>query len=223
MAALRPLRLAVLLSGSGTTLQNLFEAIDRGLPARIELVVSSREEAYGLVRARHRGVETIVVPSRNYRIPQPDGTFQTNWEAMSQRLDEILLPRAFDLVCLAGFLCFYRIPPPLEGRVMNIHPALLPAFGGRGMYGRRVHEAVVAAGVKVTGCTVHFVNNTYDAGPIIVQRTCPVYDTDTPEDVAKRVFVEECKAYPEAIQLFAEGRLRIDGAIVRIARSRHES
>ncbi len=99
---------------------------------------------------------------------------------------------------------------------MNIHPALIPAFCGKGMYGHFVHQAVVAGGVKVSGCTVHFVNNEYDAGPIIIQRSVPVHFDDTPDDVAKRVFEKECQAYPEAIQLFAEGRLKIEGRRVRV-------
>jgi folate-dependent phosphoribosylglycinamide formyltransferase PurN len=121
-----------------------------------------------------------------------------------------------DLVCLAGFLSYWIIPDRYVGRVMNIHPALLPAFGGQGMYGHHVHEAVLARGCKVSGCTVHFVNNNYDEGPIILQRSVPAYAEDTADDLAARVFVEECIAYPEAIRLFAEGRLRIDGRAVRI-------
>jgi folate-dependent phosphoribosylglycinamide formyltransferase PurN len=121
-----------------------------------------------------------------------------------------------DLVCLAGFLSFWIIPQRYLGRVMNIHPALLPAFGGKGMYGHHVHEAVIARGCKVSGCTVHFVDNEYDAGPIVLQRTVPVYAEDTADDVAARVFEEECIAFPEGIRLYAEGRLRIDGKIVRI-------
>ena len=99
---------------------------------------------------------------------------------------------------------------------MNIHPALLPSFGGTGMYGHHVHEAVVARGCKVSGCTVHFVTNEYDAGPIIVQKCVPVKDTDTPEEIAARVFEQECIAYPEAIRLFAEGKLTIDDGVVRV-------
>ncbi len=208
-----PLRLAVLLSGGGTTLENLAEAIDRGeLPASIELVVVSRADAFGLERARKRKIPAVVVASRDYRRAGAG----TDWAAMSARLNEVILPVKPDLVCLAGFMCKYDLPPELRGRVMNIHPALLPAFGGQGMYGHHVHEAVVAAGVKVSGCTVHFVDQEYDAGPIILQRTCPVYDTDSPDDVAARVFKEECRAYPEAIRLFAAGRLRLEGRRVRV-------
>src|SRR5207237_10203077 len=112
-----------------------------------------------------------------------------------------------DLVCCAGWLCLLDIPPKYQGRVMNIHPALLPSFGGKGMYGQRVHQAVMDHGCKVSGCTVHFVDNTYDNGPIILQRTCPVLDDDTADALAHRVFEEEKLAYPEAIQLFAQNHL----------------
>lgn len=207
-----PLRIVALISGGGRTVSNLQDAIEAGrLDARIELVVSSREDAQGLQRARLRGIETAVAPSSDYRVEAA-----TDWAAMSAAVDALVLPREPGLVVLAGYMCLYVIPPALEGRVMNIHPALLPAFGGRGMWGRRVHEAVVASGVKVTGCTVHFATNDYDAGPIVLQRTCPVTHADTPDDVAGRVFALECEAYPEAVRLFAEGRLRIRGGVVEV-------
>jgi formyltetrahydrofolate-dependent phosphoribosylglycinamide formyltransferase len=213
----RPLRVVALLSGGGSTLENLFHAIDAGrLPASIDLVVSSRADAYGLERARRRGVETAVVPSRKHRRTLPGGATEPDWDRFSDALDTVVLPRRPDLVVMAGFMCRYRIPDGLEHRVLNIHPALIPAFCGKGMYGLRVHEAVVAAGVKVTGCTVHFATNEYDAGPIILQRTCRVYHGDTPEDVARRVQAEERIAYPEAVRLFAEGRLAVRGGVVRI-------
>jgi folate-dependent phosphoribosylglycinamide formyltransferase PurN len=121
-----------------------------------------------------------------------------------------------DLVCLAGFLSYWIIPERYTGRVINIHPALLPAFGGKGMYGHHVHEAVLERGCKVSGCTVHFLSNEYDEGPIILQRCVPVYAEDTADDLAALVFREECIAYPEAIRLFAEGRLRIEGRVVHV-------
>jgi folate-dependent phosphoribosylglycinamide formyltransferase PurN len=108
------------------------------------------------------------------------------------------------------------VPDDFAGRVMNIHPALIPAFCGKGFYGQYVHEAVLAAGVKVTGCTVHFADNVYDHGPIILQRAVPVYENDTPQTLSSRVFAEECDAYPEAIRLFAEGRLKIEGKRVHV-------
>jgi folate-dependent phosphoribosylglycinamide formyltransferase PurN len=120
------------------------------------------------------------------------------------------------LVCLAGFLQLLPVPEDFAGRVMNIHPALIPAFCGQGFYGHHVHEAALAYGVKVSGCTVHFADNVFDHGPIILQRAVPVLDGDTAETLAARVFDQECEAYPEAIRLFAEGRLHIDGRSVRI-------
>ena len=122
-----------------------------------------------------------------------------------------------DLVIQAGFLSLWYVPPQYDGRVMNIHPALLPAFGGHGMFGHHVHEAVLAAGCKVSGCTVHFVTNEYDAGPIIVQKAVAVHEGDDADALAARVFEQECVAYPEAIRLFAQGKLRIEGKTVRVA------
>ena len=121
-----------------------------------------------------------------------------------------------DLIVLAGYLHLFRFAPHYQGRVMNIHPALIPAFCGKRFYGLRVHRAVLDYGVKVSGCSVHFADEEYDRGPIILQRTVPVLEDDTPHTLAERVFAEECKAYPEAIQLFAEGRLTIEGQRVRI-------
>ena len=121
-----------------------------------------------------------------------------------------------DLVILGGFLSLIDIPPDYQGRVLNIHPALIPAFCGKGMHGSAVHQAVIASGVKVSGCTVHFADATYDTGPIILQRTVPVLDSDTPETLAARVFQSECQALPEAIALYADGRLKVDGRRVRV-------
>ncbi|MDR0867886.1 MAG: phosphoribosylglycinamide formyltransferase [Planctomycetota bacterium] len=199
MPEIPPLKTAVLLSGNGTTLQNL---IDRraALPIDIQLVVASRADAYGLVRAKNAGIATALVESKNFR----RGAGAPDWSAMGAALDAVLLPRRFDLICLAGFMCFYPLPPALRGKVINIHPALLPAFGGRGMYGRRVHEAVKNSGATTSGCTVHYVTNDYDAGPIIWQASCAVSPTDTADDIAHKVFQLECEAYPAAIKIFAE-------------------
>ncbi|KKM14228.1 hypothetical protein LCGC14_1708210, partial [marine sediment metagenome] len=121
-----------------------------------------------------------------------------------------------DLIILAGFMHLLRIPDKYSEKVMNIHPGLIPSFCGKGYYGHHVHKAVIESGIKVSGCTVHFVDNEYDHGPIIMQRTVPVYEDDTPDTLAQRVFKEECIAYPEAINLFAEGRLKIEGRRVKI-------
>jgi formyltetrahydrofolate-dependent phosphoribosylglycinamide formyltransferase len=202
-----PLRLAVLLSGSGTTLQNLIEHVEAGtLDARIVVVLASRPDAYGLERATQHGLEAVCIPRRAYR----------DAEAYHRELHAALDRYAPDLIALAGYLHLFRLAPQYRGRVMNIHPSLLPAFCGQGLYGLRVHQAVLEYGVKLTGCTVHFADEAYDQGPIILQRAVPVLEDDTPQSLARRVFEEECQAYPAAIRLFAQGRLRIEGRKVRI-------
>ena len=203
----RVLNLAVLLSGSGRTLENVQQAILAGrLSARVAVVVSSTSAAYGLVRARQHGLDAVAVPRQNY----------PNLQAFNEAMHAVLAHYPIDLVVLAGFLSLYAPPPALAGRVMNIHPALLPAFGGKGLYGDRVHRAVLESGVKLSGCTVHFADACYDHGPIILQAAVPVEDDDTIEALAARVFAAECALYPQAIQLFAEDRLRIAGRRVRI-------
>jgi formyltetrahydrofolate-dependent phosphoribosylglycinamide formyltransferase len=203
----RTIRLGVLLSGGGRTLENLLERIHAGaLAAQVAVVIASRPNIRGIEIGQVAGIPTHLVRRRDF----PDV------HAYSDAMTRILDDARVDLVCLAGFLSHWIIPDRYAGRVMNIHPALLPAFGGKGMYGHHVHEAVLTRGCKVSGCTVHFVNNNYDEGPIILQRPVPAYAEDTADDLAARVFVEECIAYPEAIRLFAEGRLRIDGRAVHI-------
>jgi formyltetrahydrofolate-dependent phosphoribosylglycinamide formyltransferase len=201
------LRLAVLISGSGTTLQNLLDRCTDGrLPAEVALVVSSRPGAFGLERARRADVPAVVVERKA----------AGSLEEFSRRIFAHCRDAHAGLVCMAGFLQLVHVPDYFLGRVMNIHPALIPAFCGKGYYGHHVHEAVLAYGVRVSGCTVHFADNEYDHGPIIAQRCVPVLDDDTPETLARRVFAAECEAYPEAITLFAQGRLRVEGRRVRI-------
>jgi phosphoribosylglycinamide formyltransferase-1 len=201
-----PLKLAVLVSGSGTTLQNLVEVVAAGkLDATIDLVIGSRPGLLGLKRAADAKLPNFVLDWRKFDISA----------AFSRQVFSLCDDARVDLVCLAGWLCLLDLPEQYAGRVMNIHPALLPSFGGRGMYGKKVHQAVLDHGCKVSGCTAHFVDNTYDTGPIILQRTCPVLDDDTPESLAHRVFEEEKIAYPEAIRLFHKGHLRIEGRRVR--------
>lgn len=201
-----PVRLAVLISGGGTTLVNLHEQILAGtLNAEISLVVASRN-CRGVERSRELGLPTRVI-----RTGQSAGIV-----GYSNAVFDACRRVNVGLVVLAGFLSRILIPDDFSGRVMNIHPALIPAFCGQGMYGHHVHEAVIARGCKVTGCTVHFCDNEYDHGPIILQRTVPVLDDDTPETLATRVFEAECAAYPEAINLFAAGCLKIEGQRVRI-------
>ncbi len=204
------LRIAVLLSGGGTTLQNLLRCRDAGdLEADIGLVISSRPGVRGLGIARDAGIRTEVVDSKAFVLSAREGEAIRDWKAMSKELDSLILADRCDLVCMAGFLCRYFFDDSLQGRVLNIHPSLVPMFCGQGMYGHRVHEAVVASGVKVTGCTVHLADHAYDTGPILLQRCCPVYSDDTPEEVAARVFREECRAYPEAVNLIARGAVRL--------------
>ena len=208
------LNLAILLTGGGRTLKNLIEWREAGyLNADIGLVISSRPDVGGLKVARDAGLRTEVVDSRRFQtISAREGESIYDWEAMSNAIDRLILPGGFDLVCMAGFLSRYFIPEEFYGRVINIHPSLIPMFCGQDMYGKRVHEAVIASGVRISGCTVHFADNGYDTGPIILQRACPVYSDDKPADVAKRVFAEECRAYPAAINLIAEGRVSLRSA-----------
>jgi len=200
-------RLGVLISGGGRTLQNFIEQIDRGeLPARIAVVISSLSKVKGVERARAAGLPVEIIRVKDH----PDV------DEFSRRIVETLERYGVELACLAGWTCYWRIPPHWLGRVMNIHPALLPKFGGKGFYGHHVHEAVLAAGETESGCTVHFANNEYDAGPIILQRKVPVLPGDTPETLADRVFEQERIAYPDAIRLYAAGRLRFEGGTVRV-------
>lgn len=178
-------RLAILLSGGGRTLLNLHDLITRGeLNATIPLVISSREGP-GAERARARNLHTLVLPG------------QMTLETFSNLLNQ----HAIDLVILAGYLKKLPVPPKYRNKILNIHPALLPKYGGHGMYGDKVHAAVIAAGEKESGCTVHFVDDQYDTGPIILQRTCPVLATDDAHTLAARVFEQECIAYPQAIKM----------------------
>ena len=163
-ASHKPIRLAVLLSGGGTTLANLTAKIASGdLDAEVAIAISSNQKAFEKLQSRNLGVPAHLVARKSY-----DDT-----QAFSEAVFKLIRDAEVDLVCLAGFLCLLSIPDEYAYRVLNIHPALLPAFGGKGMYGHHVHEAVLQAGCKVSGCTVHFADQTYDTGPILVQRTCP--------------------------------------------------
>jgi formyltetrahydrofolate-dependent phosphoribosylglycinamide formyltransferase len=206
--AARPLRLAVLISGGGSTLQNLLDCIAGGsLPAQVSVVVASRADAFGLERARRAGVAAVTVARKEF----------SDAASFNDALHAALEPHRPELVVLGGFLSLFEPRERYAGRVLNIHPALIPAFCGQGFYGRRVHEAVIASGVKVSGCTVHFADDRYDHGPIVLQGCVPVLDDDTPEALAERVHTLENRLYPEAIRLFADGRLSIDGRRVRIS------
>jgi formyltetrahydrofolate-dependent phosphoribosylglycinamide formyltransferase len=179
------IRLAVLVSGSGTTLQTFIDAIGRGeLEARIEVVVSNTPKAYALERARRAGIPAEAAPVG--------------------RIAAVLDRFRPELVVMAGFLKLWKFPPRYAGRVINIHPALLPKFGGRGMYGDRVHAAVLAAGESKSGCTVHVADHQYDHGPILLQREVPVLPGDTVASLRARVQEAERIAYPEAVRRLAQ-------------------
>lgn len=203
----RRLKTGVLLSGSGTTLQNLLDRADAGtLPIDVRVVVATKSGARGAERARTARIAAHDVTRRAYR----------DHHGFSDAVAERLAEHDLDLVLMAGLLHLWIIPERYKGKVMNIHPALIPAFSGAGFYDMRVHEAVIASGVKVSGCTVHFADNQYDHGPIILQKTTPVTFDDTPETLRERIQQLERQAYPEAIQLFADGRLRIEQGRVEI-------
>lgn len=180
------LKMAVLLSGSGRTLDNFHERIQAGsLNAQVQVVVSNVADALGLDKARGYG----------YPAFHAVGNEATN---------AVLADYDIDLICLAGYLKLYQPPADLAHRVLNIHPSLIPAFCGDGFYGSRVHRSVKARGCMVSGCTVHFANEVYDEGPIVVQKCVALAEEDSPDDIATKVFAAECEAFPEAINLVAE-------------------
>jgi formyltetrahydrofolate-dependent phosphoribosylglycinamide formyltransferase len=188
-------------------LQSLLDRIADGrLNAQVVAVISNNADAFGLERARRAQIPAFAVERKQ----------AGSLAEFSRRIFAHCREAKAELVCLAGFLQLIEVPDDFLGRVMNIHPALIPAFCGKGFYGHHVHEAVIASGVKVTGCTLHFADNEYDHGPIIMQRPVPVLDDDTPQTLGARVFAAECELYPEAIRLFAERRLKIEGRRVRI-------
>lgn len=204
-----PMCLGVFASGGGTNFQAILDAIDRGeLTARVGLCVSNNEQAGALERATRHDVPTVTLNPTAF--DDPDRYVQ----ALTRALDEY----GVNFVALAGYL--RKIPSlvveAFRGRMLNVHPALLPAFGGKGMYGMRVHEAVLDYGVRWTGVTVHLVDEKYDTGPVVLQQPVPVKQDDTPETLAARVLEVEHELYPEALRLFAEGRIRLAGRKVWI-------
>lgn len=213
MSGVKPLALAVFVGtkGRGSNLFALHEAIQAGrLAARIVAVVGTRADAPAIQRAEAAGLPT--------RIVDPRRTGEDGYEAA---LLAALQSAGADTIALAGFL--RRIPSAVvqafPQRIVNIHPSLLPLFGGKGMYGEHVHRAALEYGVKVSGCTVHFVDEAYDTGPIIAQRAVPVEEGDTPETLAARILPHEHALYAESLQLLAEGRLSLEGRIVRVVAS----
>ncbi|MHB1037248.1 MAG: phosphoribosylglycinamide formyltransferase [Pirellulales bacterium] len=200
-------RVAVLISGGGTTLRNLLEKIDAGLlPVKIVMVISSNPAARGLEYARAAGIPFAVAERRAF----------ASLDDFSKAVFDPCREAAAEAVVMGGFLKQITIPPDYAGRVLNIHPALIPAFCGKGFYGHHVHQAVLDYGAKLSGCTVHFVDNQYDHGPVILQKAVPVEEGDTADTLAARVFQAECEAYPEALRLLAAGRLRVEGRRVRV-------
>ena len=201
------LRLAVLLSGGGTTLENIFTHIESGkLDATVVCVISSRHGVYGLERAKNHRAPAITIARKDF----------ADTPSFSRAVWREVGAHNAGLVLLAGFMSLLEIDPAYNGMMMNVHPALIPSFCGHGMYGHRVHEAVIEYGAKISGATVHFVDAEYDHGPIIMQKAVPVLEDDTSDSLADRVQAAEREIYPQAIQLYAEGRLRIDGRRVRI-------
>jgi phosphoribosylglycinamide formyltransferase-1 len=195
----RRVPIGVLISGSGTNLQAIINAIEaKRLDARIEVVLSNRADAYGLVRAKKHGIPVEVVDHKAF----------PSREAFDQAVVDILRARDVELAVLAGFM---RLLSPVfvgaySNRIMNVHPALLPAFPGL-----HVQQKAVEHGVRFSGCTVHFVNEACDEGPVIMQAVVPVFPDDTAEALAARILEQEHRIYPRAIQLSREGRLRIEG------------
>ncbi len=205
-----PLRIAVFASGSGTNLEAILQAIETGTlqGVAVTAVVSNRSNAGALERAARRDIASAVINPAN---------FDTE-AAYVEALQQLFTENDVNFVVLAGYL--KKIPLQLvrqfQGRMLNIHPSLLPAFGGAGMYGSKIHKAALERGVRWTGVTVHFVDEAYDTGPIMLQRTVPVYQNDTPETLASRVLAVEHQIFPEALRLIAEGRVTVNGRQVSI-------
>lgn len=203
----RKVTVVILISGSGSTMENLLQRAKDGTCALECLgVISSKEGVAGIARAQKFGVPVQVVNRKDY----------TDAVAFSRQVFKLVNGVKPDLVLLAGFLSYVHLPERYKGRVMNIHPSLLPKFGGKGMYGAKVHEAVLKAGEKESGCTVHYVDEQFDHGPHIIQKRVPVLANDTVETLQARVMEAEREAYPEAINLYAERRLMQVAKSVRI-------
>ena len=206
-------KVAVLVSGGGTNLQAILDAEKSGIikSGEVSVVISSKEGAYALERAKAHNVEGIVIPRKEF----PDRKSYS--EALAAELER----RGIDLVVLAGFMIILDLSfiSRFANRIINVHPALIPSFCGDGFYGLHVHEAALAKGVKVSGATVHFVNEVCDGGPIILQKAVEVEEGDTPETLQRRVMERaEWKLLPEAVELFCAGKLTVEGNIVHIAR-----
>lgn len=205
----KKLPLAVLISGTGRSLKNLIEKIQRNeIDCEIKVVIASSKTARGIQYAEKAVIPIEIVERANYETS----------EGFSEAVFQECTRYGAEYVVMAGYLKLLHIPDSFRGRVINIHPSLIPSFCGKGFYGHRVHEAALDYGVKVSGCTVHFVDNEYDGGPVILQKVVPVLEDDTPQTLNDRVFYQaECVAYPAALQLLAEGRVSVRGRKVLIA------
>lgn len=202
------LPIAVLISGGGTTLHNLLlQQGDSALDVDFRLVVSSKASARGVIIAQQNNIPTEVISKRQFDCAQ----------SHSEAVFGQMRARGIELVVMGGYLDYLLIPNDYHNRVVNIHPSLIPAFCGQGFYGLHVHQAVLDYGAKLSGCTVHYVDNQFDHGPIIAQRACPVLHDDTAESLQARVFQLECQLYPETIQAIAQGRVWANGRSVHVA------
>lgn len=200
-------KIAVLISGSGTTLKNLIEKINNHeVDAEIVHVVCSNPAATGIQHCVSANIEFTIVDHK--QVAEPD---------FSNQIFQICRDQNVDLVVMGGFLRKLTIADDFENRVVNIHPSLIPSFCGKGNYGIRVHQAVIEYGCKISGCTVHFVDNEYDHGPIIAQEPVLVEPNDTPDLLAKRVFAQECVLYPHVVNLFAQGKVAVENRVVTVS------
>lgn len=202
-------RIAVFVSGSGSNLQSLIEACESGeVNGKIVLVISSKKDAYALERAKNHNIKSAVFEKYNYE----------NLESMYADMIGLLKSEKIDLILLAGFMLILteNIVTEYRNKIINVHPSLIPAFCGKGFYGLKVHEAVISNGAKITGATVHFVDEGADTGPIIIQESVKVNEGDTPEVLQKRVLEIEHKIYKKAVKLFCDDKLKIEGKIVKI-------
>jgi len=205
------IRIGVMVSGHGrgSNMQALIDACNESrIDGQVAVVIGTKSGAPAMERAKEQGIPVVEASPKTF----------ADDEAYANRLLEILAEYEVDLLCLAGYMRILplKLVSEYRWRIMNIHPGLIPLFCGKGMYGGHVHQAAVDYGVKVSGCTVHFVDEEYDNGPIIIQRVVPVEEGDTADDLAARVLVQEHIAYPEAVQLFAQGRLKVEGRIVHV-------
>ncbi len=207
---MKKLPIAVLISGGGTTLQNLIDCEKRGeLPVDFRGVISNRSQVRGIEIAKSAGIETAILPRKKFESD----------EAYREAVFSQIRSWGVELVVMGGFLQHLLIPDDFMLRTINIHPSLIPSFCGHGFYGQHVHEAAIQYGVKISGCTVHFVDNQFDHGPVIAQRSCPVHSTDDWKSLQQRVFQLECELLPEVLRHFAAGLVKVAGRSVSILES----